>query len=379
MNDFDSISNPIAAAGLDELVAGRGEEGADELLVPFRQWIEREVINLDRDNPSYIQLRNTSMLRKVLLAYAICKSVKNISMCYKLTSDDLLEKVCSIDNFVVRVSEDESDPGWNVKGLETISPVQVLKLKSDEILGDDFFDVSVDGIRGKNVRADMHIYSSKGWSLKPMPSAVDGITEKRMCGLIGKLLRYIFTGSAPIQTINETDDTRAVSDDHTNKEGKNNEDGFSMEPPSKKNSLQALSISGSEFSGSKPRDIEKAKSDSPKLSKTPQFEHADEAHSLEHSICSTAVVQVIKDLIDASSGIFSSDNAYQNVDDATNDLCIILKEPERFILEHFSLPSLSTKRRLYGRDEELDSLKAAFSRVHSSKKSEACFISGFSG
>ena len=381
MNRFASKSNPAAASGLDELVINRGEGEAEELLVPFRQWIEREGRNLDRNHTSYIQLRNTSVLRRVLLAYAICKSVKHIAMCYKLTSDDMLEKICSIDNFVVRVSEDESEPGWNVKGLETISPVVVLKLMTDEVLDDDFFEQNINDIRGKNVRADMHIYSSKGWSMKPVPSNVDGATEKRMCCLIGTLLRSVFAGSVSVQTIDENDDTRVDKDDHTSKGGTNeSEDCFSKEPPSKKTNLQALPISHSALSGSDLlQDPNTARPDSVKLPKSTRSEHAHDVQSLEHILCSTAVVQVIKDLTDASSGIFSSDNAYQSVDSAINDLYIILKEPERFILEQFCLPTLSTKRRLYGREQEVASLKAAFSRVHSSKRSEACFISGFSG
>ena len=76
----------------------------------------------------------------------------------------------------------------------------------------------------------------------------------------------------------------------------------------------------------------------------------------------------------------SSDYAYQCLDEAINDLHLSLREPETLLFEQYQLQTLALKKgKLYGRSQELASIKAVFSRVHSSQKSEACFISGFSG
>ena len=174
----------IAARDLDE-------PECMELLVPLRQWTEAER-KLDKDKHDADNAK-ASIIRKITLAYAICKSIHHISQSVKIESVDALVDVCSIDNFVVRVSEDESEPGWKVKGLETVSPPLILKLNTAEVLDDDFFNKATIS-SGKHVRASMTIHSSKCWPFKAVPAAIDKTKEKRLLGLTGKLLRDVFVG-----------------------------------------------------------------------------------------------------------------------------------------------------------------------------------------
>lgn len=365
MDGFNLTENAstIASAGLDDFVSMDNDKNPpDEFLVPLQQWVEREMARLERTDTSCTQLRNALMLRKVTLAYVICKCVQHISRNVFINSDDMLATVCSIDNFVVRVSEDESDPAWKVKGIEAVSPTCVLKLRTDEVLDGDFFDEKANTPSGKNVSALITIHSSKGWKLKPVPKA-DSRSEKRMCHLVGNLLRHVFTGI-----------DSAVSQPTKNQD---NESDFTTdaEPPSKRKNFHDLSISVSTPSA-KSSSSETCSEDVIATKKS----QGQSTFSMQGFGYSSNVLQVIKHLVDADAGDFSSDYAYQFLDEAINDLHLSLREPETLLFEQYQLQTLALKKgKLYGRSQELASIKAVFSRVHSSQKSEACFISGFSG
>lgn len=373
MESFNkSYDSSIALAGLDELVSmDDTEREAEEVLVPLRQWTETEQRAQDKNHASDIELRNESLLRKVTLAYAICKSVQHISHSVSLTSDEMLDSVCAVDNFVVRVSEDKSDPGWRVKGVETVSPTLVLKLKTDDVFDGDFFNEDVDDVMGKNLSPSITIHSSRGWRLKAVPS-VDHRFEKRMCHLLGCLLRFIFTGRNPnnSQAITETND------------GEGEEDDITKEPPHKKKSIQASSFSDAlSITQTAPHheheDSESARSES--LVTNSKQPH--EGVALKESLCPSTVIQVIQYLIDADSDMFASDNAYQSADAVIHDLHLILKQPKCFLFENYEeLSALSfNKGKLYGRSKEINAIKNVFSQVYTSGRSEACFISGYSG
>lgn len=184
-----------------------------------------------------------------------------------------------------------------------------------------------------------------------------------MCHLVGNLLRHVFTGI-----------DSAVSQPTKNQD---NESDFTTdaEPPSKRKNFHDLSISVSTPSAKS--SSSETCSEDVMATKNSQ---GQSTFSMQGFGYSSNVLQVIKHLVDADAGDFSSDYAYQCLDEAINDLHLSLREPETLLFEQYQLQTLALKKgKLYGRSQELASIKAVFSRVHSSQKSEACFISGFSG
>ena len=358
--------------GIDELVSdpvdlsGVGED----LLVPLRQWSEAEGEMLNNNDTSSIHLQNASMLRKVTLAYAICDAVQFISRSVTIASNEKLVELCSIDNFVVRVCEEASDPGWKVKGIETVSPPLSLKLKTYVILDGDFFDEKSRELQGRNVSTSITIHSSKDWTLKAVQSSSGTRVEKRICYLIGRLLQHTFFAAAPRQE--EMNDLNTTMRKKDGEQVQTND--YTKEPPTKKKTFQSLSISS-------PGIISRESSVSEYTEGSTIFLPSEHDLRLEECGCPPTMLEIIKYLNEAGLGTFSSDVAYKSLDAAIKDLHLILEEPERFLFKQHKLQSLDfNKSKLYGRSKELAMIKNVFSHVHSlGKRSEACFISGYSG
>jgi hypothetical protein len=98
----------------------------------------------------------------------------------------------------------------------------------------------------------------------------------------------------------------------------------------------------------------------------------------------SALSQIVTNLLDCGSHLFSSDDSYQCLDEVMNDMNILLREPGRFLFDQHRMPTgglrLTVSRgQLYGREEETTILKDTFCRVASTGHSEAVFVSGFSG
>ncbi len=74
----------------------------------------------------------------------------------------------------------------------------------------------------------------------------------------------------------------------------------------------------------------------------------------------------------------SSDDAYKSWKDVAKDLHLLLLDPDRFLFNTEQMNLQYRKEKLYGRDKEEKLITDAFCRV-SRGKSEAFFISGFSG
>jgi hypothetical protein len=73
------------------------------------------------------------------------------------------------------------------------------------------------------------------------------------------------------------------------------------------------------------------------------------------------------------------EDAYTSLEVAIGDLQLLLKEPSVFLFDYVNRCLSRDSSKLYGRNEEVSALSAAFSRVAFSGKSEALMIGGYSG
>eukprot|EP00804_Cyclotella_cryptica_P019420 CCRYP_006611-RA/>CCRYP_006611-RA protein AED:0.16 eAED:0.08 QI:0/0/0/1/0.75/1/5/0/1159 len=338
----------------------------DEIAIPLRQWI----VDDDNEGAFYSDrsyqatLRKTLTLRKVTISYAIAKLLQHVSLNYptKQYSSSELMCLCSIDNFRIRLSHEQSEIGWEVNGVDMIKPPLRLQINTSC----NFFDVSSDDeFTGRTIMAD--IISP---NVKPDDTGdVQTNDESMLCHLFGLLLHLLFAGEDPA----------GIKAYGHQKNDKNYEDM----PLAKKSSLQS-------FPHMRGGDFFQAKSVSESDSKNCHYEGSEQVHLLQPLSTigySASLSQVVTNLLDCGLGPFRAGDSYPCLEMAVVDICFLLEEPGRFLFEDVQLLSKGERilaigkenERLYGRTDDAHLITDTFCRVASTGESEAILIGGFSG
>jgi hypothetical protein len=107
-----------------------------------------------------------------------------------------------------------------------------------------------------------------------------------------------------------------------------------------------------------------------------------------HGVASPpAISQLVRDLLDCKreDGVFRSDDSYSSLEEAIDDMRLLLQEPKRYLFEdnntcyHKEKLLTFASDKMYGRTLEASALTDAFCKVALSDRSEAFVIGGFSG
>eukprot|EP00804_Cyclotella_cryptica_P020127 CCRYP_014899-RB/>CCRYP_014899-RB protein AED:0.03 eAED:0.03 QI:211/1/1/1/1/1/6/342/1334 len=334
-------------------------------IVPLRRWVALQenasMIPHAKRRSYQLGLQRAAILRKITLSYAIGELLQHLKFSVSSYSQAELLRLFSVDNFSVHVSTDQtSDEGWEVMGVDMISPPLCVQLTSNLFSISDFFESAVDGEDwGRNVEAVIARHS-------PFCCA-KSVTEDEtrdgrfLCFSLGVLLHFLFSGE------NRLDESvKAGTCQHESAEDAHRVD-FILEQSRRPKSARIQS-----------QHIRSVSS-------------ADNGHDLMN-VNSTfrplhcfgythAVSQVVKNLLDCESvgGLFCPDDAYPSLEAAIKDLRLLLREPNIFLFKSNDVLVIPAKGKFYGRSLEVSALTDAFCRVASSGQSEAYIIGGFSG
>eukprot|EP00970_Alexandrium_tamarense_P019425 scaffold14018_cov200-Alexandrium_tamarense.AAC.1 len=344
--------------------------------VPLSQWNDAEGVLVQKHQNQSVLTTKALLLRKVSVSYGIATLLKR--MMVLSPTQDVLEASCSITNFSVRTSReiDTIEPGWEVQGVDMISPpisVQIKSTASASFLW-DVDDESFNTIAGRVVEAVIESQTSE---------SNDGNGREKdgsfVCHLFGVLLHKLFAGYSEIAL-----EENVVGGDS----GEDRNDFINQPPPNKRKST--IESIGRKGESTFPRatsisELTNGNSDDTGNDGLMESFRSLAMRPLTDFGCPSTVSQLIQDLIDCGWGVFRPDDAYSSLDVVIRDLELLLRYPERFLFEaHKSStqsgrPIAVLKDKLYGREAEAAHLTEAFCRVRNSGESEAFFVGGFSG
>lgn len=184
--------------------------------IPLRQWIEEELLRTQRDASDllltpdrFFRLKNQSLLRKTTVAYGIVELLRRAgaqSSHQHLTAASATSspKECSIDNFVVQISQNgQPTPtrvSWNnIAGVSIISPALNASLAEPSFLG--FLESS--NLLDENSQDRMGLYLEVDIS-PPLPEYIANLlshgqaSENDDCPKLGMLLYELYSGRIPV-------------------------------------------------------------------------------------------------------------------------------------------------------------------------------------
>ncbi|KAL3799465.1 hypothetical protein HJC23_013920 [Cyclotella cryptica] len=343
----------------------------EELAVPLRQWITLDAQEraTQLDQPYLLKLKKASTLRKVTISFAITTLLQHLSLNFQVNqySPGELKRFCSIDNFVIRVSAEQSDLGWEVMGVNMINPQLQLKILTGVSLTCNFFDRAPDDeFTGRSIMSRIISPHVKPDNAGYSPTLND---ESMLCYFLGLLLHGLFSG----------EDVAGIKPHALQNVDRSHED----ETSAKKKSMEMFChMRGPHFS--RPLSV------SGSVSKNCRDEASIDGILLPPLSTigySTSLSQVVTSLVDCGSGLSRSGDSYPCLEMAISDMCLLLEDPGHFLFEEFQLSpkeegiiySGREITKLYGRAAEAHLLTDTFCRVASTRESEACLITGFSG
>jgi hypothetical protein len=328
------------------------EQSKDIQSIALWDWIITQSIS----NLNSSQIHSNTMascLRKLNVAFAIGKLLQ----LHKSDYGNLL----SVDNFRIRI-DDRAELGWEVLGLDSISPCRSVDLIYYHASIGDVFNIESKNDLGRNVEVNIVEANEKTATHDEAEESRANINE--LCYSFGVLLHQIFLGDSlsPANIyhhdqevdlidfshfwLNANDDTSVNEDDHPSK---------SQSMPSERDKTRSSTII------------------------------MDNAFLPLHT-CGWphTVSQIVQNLLDCKpeSNDLLQPDAYSSLEYALEDLHLLLLEPEIFLSETTTAPSSITElanNKLYGRNEECCELKDAFCRVALNRRREAYMVEGFSG
>ena len=291
------------------------------------QWINVESHEKSYDaRQNLLDAERSSLMRKVLVAYAIGKLLEHLKIAISSYSQDELEKLCSVDNFSIHMSNDFKA---NLVGVEMISPSMYVCIKASQISRSGSF-ANEKHSWGIDVEAIITRHCAFCCATKAVAEGEEG-NDNSLCYVFGLLLYHLFSGG--------------------------NFKGGGINPSSHCDELE-YSHQRSQKSTCRPSSV----------------------FSLS-AFTSSSVSRLTENLLECNSlsGTSVPGDAYSCIEDSTSDLNLLLKEPHIFLFDNENTSLNKGVGRLYGRADEIDSLHDAYGRVMSSNKSEAILIGGYSG
>eukprot|EP00804_Cyclotella_cryptica_P005176 CCRYP_014234-RA/>CCRYP_014234-RA protein AED:0.05 eAED:0.05 QI:231/0.75/0.4/1/0.75/0.6/5/82/1366 len=401
----DLLASALGNASMNvEWSASQDDSNQNMVSIPLRQWQ-----GVDGGESHYHDTlrsrkdKQASIVRKLTVAYAVTKALQHIADSRCKIDRDEIKRLCSIDNFVVKMSADElSDLGWEVRRVDAASHGLTVHITSNWVSGCDLFDLSGDAT-GRNVEATI-ISSDSRFRDTRQDSAGAVCDERMLCCLLGQFLHSFYCG----------DDSQSATAKERLKDDQQH-GGCAMDAsfPShkKKYFLSARGKSADTIRDQSRLSLKKNFSSGWREMKSLDFSQSVSSHHLcrvstSESECSTldnsddsiytnliplremgyppALSQLVKNLLDCGSDLFTSDDSYRCLEEVTRDMHVLLQEPGRFLFDQCQTPLggprlAVNKDKLYGREEETAILRDTFCRVALTGQSEAVFVSGFSG
>ena len=360
--DSDSVTddNVAWAAGLGRSVQHREDSPSIESLLlrspddehndvqtaPLKSWIQTQGnhqdlsrLNLNSDPTSD---GITVALRKLTVAYAIG------SLLHHHKKD--CSRLSILDNYCIRFdSSAEAESGWEVLGLDTISPPLNIGLTFYPTNFNDVFGAKEGDDMGRNV--ETKIESKVGAASSQLDGGSDekGGDDAVLCYTFGTVMHDIFSGE-----FSEGKTDKISSESREQRQFKSN----SM--PSQR------CTSGLEEGSNGVHD-------------------STEFLPLGIYGCPSAISQLVQNLLDCkpesnpSDGSNGSNDACPSLDAALKDIHMLLEQPLVFLSEPIAPHAIQTNDKFYGRTQESKDLTDAFCRVALDGRSEAFIIMGFSG
>jgi hypothetical protein len=277
------------------------------------------------------------------VAFAIGKLLQHMKVSLSSYSQDELLRLFCLDNFAVQVSAGSGgthDKGWDVIGLDMVSPPMSLQLTSINFNSSTFFSVDEADDWGKNVDSVITKHSPFCCAKQAVEDDEEQ-NEKPICYAFGVLLHFIFSGdNESVSPLNLKETNHPMSD-----------------------LFRSLSISpavmGYHSNGC--NETEEVASEMHRPAKSVRMPSQCGQDKSYWSLLLGPILRLVEDLLSCESGddIYPSDTAFLLLDPAINDVHrLLLLQP-------------STSIHMQGRH--------SFCRVASSGQSEAFVIGGFSG
>jgi hypothetical protein len=374
-DDVVNFCQPIAAAGAtapdvcrlatslsrqdieDFVNLARAQNGAvNETDIDLRSWVELEALKTAQKDGAGSD--GAGLSRKLIVAFAIGKLLQHLKSSVSSYSQDEILRLCSIDNFTVKMvancADDEAE--WEVLGIDTISPHMSIQVKRKSPAADAFED-------GENC-IDAVVTRHSPFCCAKQTAQGERENDFSLCFALGLLVKFIFSdGSTLYESSNSPENPQ---------ETQHQSPMYDF--------LRALSISPSAMNTS--------------TNGMNSAEFAAESSRPTKSICMPSqyneeyvpslgvpspISRLVKDLLSFQrvNDIFQKDVSPITLDLALDDLHILLTRPNQFLFG--SSPQLQAVTTIYGRSSESSSLLGAFRRVASNGRSEAFFVKGCSG
>ena len=329
-NDAASLNHGVLN---DEFILPAREEEKESInqtsptsAFSLRQWINVESHEKSFDvGQDLLEAERSSLMRKLLVAYAIGKVLEHLKIAFSSYSQKELEKICSVDNFSIHTSKDIMA---NLVGVEMISPCVYLCIKASQFSRSGPF--ANENGWGLNVEAVITRHCAFCCATKAVIQGGEG-NDKPLCYVFGLLLFHLFSGESFT--------------------------GSDIKPSSHCDELEFCQHR-SWKSTCRPSSI----------------------FSLS-TFASSSVTRLIENLIECNSLSRTSVpvDAYSCLEAAMSDLNLLLREPNIFLFDNDNTSLKKGAGRIYGRSDEIVSLHGAYGRVVSSNNSEAVLIGGYSG
>ena len=335
---------------------------------PLGTWLESHQREATPQSQS-MDLQKANMLRKLNIAFAIGKLLHHLKDSVSSYSQDELLRLCCVDNFSVCFPGPTGENGFDVlMGIDMIAPPLSIKVIMKSFGGSDERQGDIDTIITRH---------SPFCCARVAPR--DGMNDNDICYVFGRLLHFIFLGGAP--TVGG--DTTVLSLPENNL-AQSPIDNFSRQIQDNHHTmnsfLRSLSISPSAFGMNDASSL--SETTHPETSRPAKCSRVPTHTSIAYSqVVSSQVYRLVRDLLDcqnALDSIYRSDNAYQSLDAAIEDIHMLLLHPVRFVGQGVN-QWLSPITTMYGRSSEAECILNAYCRVASSGRSEAFIIRGFSG
>jgi hypothetical protein len=133
----------------------------ENIIIPLQAWVESEDYKAHSpflDLQARLIAQRAGVLRKLSVAFALGKLLEHLKDSVSSYSQDELMRYCSVDNFSVHILPDGADEeGWEVVGLDMVSPPMSLKLTSNGFDSSNVFQDS--SYSGRDLTAFITLHS----------------------------------------------------------------------------------------------------------------------------------------------------------------------------------------------------------------------------
>ena len=303
---------------------------AHPAIFPLQTWLLMQP-ERNSDLHQYLNSERNVTIRKLTVAYAIGKLLEHVRIPASSYSQAELATLFSVDNFYVHVlQEDAADDGWEMIGVDMISPPASVKLEAScSFSGNGSYNDDVPVLRR---RVDAII--TRQYSIC-CPNGSEGEDRNRdessLCHSLGELLYFVFSGR------NLTEESTTSSSEMKGK-------GNCTDQPRAKSKCTSMSTSLSQYA-------------------------------------TISIMRLVQNLLEGNvqNKDSQSNGAYSFLNEVIDDMHILLLDPDRFLFDQDTTCLHKASDKLFGRTNEVSVLADTYRRVVSTRKSEAFIVGGYSG